>query len=197
MVNHGIIEAWKGADIMPKYEFTEVQKQEIQEAIKKSKNTYEYKRLECLKLRAEKNMKLQEISEIVGYNYKTVSNIISKYFKEGIAGIVGEKRKGGNKRYLSFEEEKSFLQPFLKRAEQGKLLIVNEIQAAYEEMVGHPVPPSTVYRMLSRHNWRKIVPRSKHPKANEDEQEAYKKNHRKNRTNGKNQHREFSSNVSG
>lgn len=166
----------KGADIMPKYEFTEAQKQEVAEAFKKSKNTYEYKRLQVLKLRAEKNMKLNEISEIVGYNYKSVGNIISKYFKEGLSGIIGEHRKGGNKRYLSVAEEKEILQPFLKKAEQGKILIVSEIKSAYEKRVGHPVPASTVYRMLSRHNWRKIVPRSKHPKAKPAEQEAYKKN---------------------
>jgi transposase len=166
----------KGADSMPKLRFTEAQKQEIQQALKKSKNTYEYKRLQCLMLRAEKNMKLREISEIVGYNYKAVGNIISKYFKEGLNGILGEKRKGGNKRYLSVEEENSLLKPFFKRADQGKLLIVAEVHTAYEKKVGHTVPASTVYRMLSRHNWRKVVPRSKHPKSKPEEQEAYKKN---------------------
>ena len=167
----------KGADIMPKYQFSEAQKIEILEAWKKSKNTYEYKRLECLKLRFEKNMKLNEISEIVGYNYKAVGNIISKYFKEGLAGILGENRKGGNKRYLSVEEEDLLLKPFLKQAEQGKLLIVAGIHEAYEKKIGHSVPASTIYRMLARHNWRKIVPRSKHPKSKPEEQEAYKKNH--------------------
>lgn len=162
---------------MPRYVFTETQKQEINVALKKSKNTLEYKRLECLKLRAEKSMKLHEISEVVGYNYKAVGNIISKYFKEGLQAILGESRKGGNKRNLSLEEEKALIQPFLKRAEQGKLLIVGEIHSAYEKKVGHKVPASTVYRMLARHNWRKIMPRSKHPKANPSEQEDYKKNH--------------------
>jgi len=167
----------KGADIMPKYQFSEAQKLEISEALKKSKNTFEYKRLQCLMLRAEKNMKLHEISELVGYNYKSIGNIISKYFKEGLSGVLGENRKGGNKRNLTIEEENVFIKPFMKKAEQGKLLIVAEIHSAYEKLVGHPIPPSTIYRLLARHNWRKIMPRSKHPKANPTEQEAYKKNH--------------------
>jgi len=166
--------------IMPKHQFTEAQKQEINEALKQSKNTFEYKRLQCLMLRAEKDMKLQEISEIVGYNNKSVGNIISKYFKEGLLGMLGENRKGGNKRNLTVAEEDAFIQPFMKKAEQGKLLIVAKIHAAYEELVGHNVPPSTIYRMLARHNWRKIMPRSKHPKANPADQEAYKKNHGRN-----------------
>ena len=184
-MNYGIIEASKGVDIMPKYKFTEAQKQEINDALKQCKNTFEYKRLQCLMLRAEKDMKLQEISEIVGYNYKSVGNIISKYFQEGLPGMLGENRKGGNKRNLSVNEEDAFIQPFMKKAEQGKLLIVAKIHSAYEELVGHSVPPSTVYRMLARHNWRKIMPRSKHPKANPADQEAYKKNHGQNQANGK------------
>ena len=40
-------------------------------------------------------MKLHEISELVGYNYKLVGNIILKYFKEGLEGVLGENRKEG------------------------------------------------------------------------------------------------------
>jgi len=161
---------------MPRYEFTEQQKHEILEALKSSKNTYEYKRLQCLKLRFDKNMKLKEIGEIVGYNYKAIGNIIAKYFKEGLVSILGENRKGGNKRYLTVEEEKTFLEPFLKTADHGSLLIIAVIHAAYEKIVGRQVPSSTIYRMLARHNWRKVMPRSKHPKADPASQEAYKKN---------------------
>jgi transposase len=161
---------------VPRYKFTEEQKREISKAINESKNVYEYKRLECLKLRAEKNLKLHEIAEIVGYNYKSVGNIIMKYFTDGLEGILGEKRKGGNKRYLSKEEEVKFLETFLKQAKQGKILVVGEIKKAYEEEIEHEVPNSTIYRMLARHNWRTITPRSKHPKAKPEEQEAYKKN---------------------
>lgn len=37
--------------------------------------------------------------------------------------MLGENRKGGNKRNLTVEED-AFIQPFIKKAEQGKLLIV-------------------------------------------------------------------------
>jgi len=57
---------------------------------------------------------------------------------------------------------------------------VLRIHKAYEEALGRCVPPSTVYRMLDRHKWRKVMPRPKHPKSKPEEQEAYKKNHRKN-----------------
>jgi hypothetical protein len=80
---------------------------------------------------------------------------------------------GGNRRNLSQEAEESLLTPFVAMAEKGRILIVSDIHKAYETAVGHPVPPSTVYRMLDRHSWRKVMPRPRHPKANPEEQEAY------------------------
>jgi hypothetical protein len=34
---------------------------------------------------------------------------------------------------------------------------------------------STIYRLLDRHGWRKLVPRPRHPKANPEEQAIFKK----------------------
>jgi hypothetical protein len=57
----------------------------------------------------------------------------------------------------------------------GELLVVNEIKAALEKRVGHPVPKTTVYRMLHRHGWRKIHPRRRHPKQVPEVLEDFKK----------------------
>lgn len=160
----------------PQQSFTKEQKSEILNAYKKSHNVWEQKRLLCLKLRAEKNMKASDISEIVGYKVVSVDKIISKYHKNGLTSILW-KKKAGNHRYLSTEKENEILKPFLEKAEKGQMLIVTEIKKAYEKEIGQEVPASTIYRMLERHNWRKIMPRSKHPKSNPEEQEAYKKNH--------------------
>jgi hypothetical protein len=40
--------------------------------------------------------------------------------------------------------------------------------------VGHPVAKTTGYRVLKRHQWRKVVPRPRHPKRSAVEQEAFK-----------------------
>jgi hypothetical protein len=55
------------------------------------------------------------------------------------------------------------------------MLKVVEIQRAYEDRVGKSVAPSTIYRMLERHGWRKVVPRPRHPRANRAGQAAFKK----------------------
>lgn len=77
---------------------------------------------------------------------------------------------------MSEAEEASFLEAYIQQAEQGHLLDVREIAAAYEEKVGHPIGNSQIYRVLHRHNWRKVMPQSKHPnKASEEVIEASKK----------------------
>ena len=176
----------KGADNMarPQWKFSEVERIEITNAYKKSKNTKEQKRLQCLKLRAEKNMPAEEISEIVGYSVSNIDKIISKYRKSGLQAILW-KKKDGNHRYLTKEKEEEILKPFNEKAEKGQMLIVSEIKAAYEKEVKKEVSASTIYRLLMRHKWRKVMPRSKHPKSNPQEQEAYKKNHSENNRDGK------------
>ncbi len=84
---------------------------------------------------------------------------------------------GGRRRaYLTFEEEKEFLSGFFEVASRGGILVVSEVRTALEKRLGHKVAETTVYRMLERHGWRKIVPRRRHPKANKSAQEGFKKN---------------------
>lgn len=64
---------------------------------------------------------------------------------------------------------------FVQRATDGGMLTVSELQQAYRERVGKEVARSTVYRLLQRHGWRKVVPRPRHPKADVAAQGAFKK----------------------
>lgn len=70
---------------------------------------------------------------------------------------------------MSLEEESELLDRFQKKAEQGQVLDIREIADAYEKVVGHPVSRGQIYRVLHRHGWRKVMPRSKHPKKASDE----------------------------
>ena len=59
------------------------------------------------------------------------------------------------------------------------LVVVGRIKAAYEAKLGREVAESTIYRMLARHGFRKIVPYQRHPKANKEVQDAFKKTFQK------------------
>ncbi len=76
---------------------------------------------------------------------------------------------------LRLEEEQHFLAPFFARAQTGEIATAAEIQRAFELQVGHEVDDSTIYRLLARHGWRKLMPRPTHPKASKEAQEQFKK----------------------
>ena len=165
--------------------YSEEEKMAIKKAYKKCKNIKEQKRLLCLKLRIVKGFSSKYISEIVGYTATFISEIISTYIKEGLAGIYA-KKQGGNRRNLTFIEERELLDSFSKQAECGKMLEVSDIIVGYEKLIGREVAKSIVYKMLKRHEWRKVMPRSEHPnKASIEAIDAYKKNHSNSARDGK------------
>ncbi|MCB9963970.1 MAG: winged helix-turn-helix domain-containing protein [Rhodospirillales bacterium] len=56
----------------------------------------------------------------------------------------------------------------------GGILEVSPIHKALCARVGRQVALSTVYDLLHRHGWRKIQPRSRHPKADKEAQADFK-----------------------
>ena len=76
---------------------------------------------------------------------------------------------------MSEEEETKILEPFKERGEKGELVDIHEIAQAYQAAVDHPVSGGQIYCVLKRHGWRKVMPRSRHPKkASEEVIEASK-----------------------
>jgi transposase len=63
----------------------------------------------------------------------------------------------------------------LAQSEKGGILEASRVKAAYEQVLGRKVPKSTIYRMLARHGWRKVVPRPRHPKSDASAQAEFKK----------------------
>jgi transposase len=89
--------------------------------------------------------------------------------------LVGCGRGGRRRQLLTVAEEEKLLTEFVTRAEQGDLTEESAIRVALEQQVGQTVAKSTIYRLLERHGWRKLVPRPFHPDASLSAQEAFKK----------------------
>jgi len=157
-------------------EFTAEEKQAIAVALKKTQTPHVNKRLMVLKLKMEGKKGNREIGEIVGLNTSSVNRIIWRLKNEGIEAIAGKRHDHGN-RYMSREEEERFLERFREKGGAGQIIEVADIHRAYEKVVGHTVTRSAIYYLLHKHHWRKVMPRSKHPKsASEADIEEYKKN---------------------
>jgi transposase len=102
--------------------------------------------------------------------------VIASYNREGEGATQTPGTGGRRHAYLTLSQERTLLQTFVARAELGELATVAQIQQAFEARVGHCVHKRTIYRLLARHGWRKLVPRPRHPKANPEEQAAFLKN---------------------
>ena len=72
-------------------------------------------------------------------------------------------------------EEKVLLDRFAKAAGAGEMLNIHDLKAAYEKAIGHPTSNSTVYNLLDRHDWRKLMPRPVHPDQDIEAQIDFKK----------------------
>ena len=119
-----------------------------------------------------------EIAIHTDVSVSTVHNVISRYNRFGPKAIEGRERGIRRRCYLSRDQEAEFLKPFLEIASTGELCVAGRIKQALEELLGHGVHHSTVYRMLHRNGWREIVARPAHPEAKEKTQEAFKKTSR-------------------
>lgn len=116
-----------------------------------------------------------EIAQHTGVSVWTVHKVISEYNRIGAAAIETLGKGGRRNCYITLAQEKEFLSTFFKKAASGQIATIAEIKLAYEQLVGHRVHKTTIYRLLARHQWLKIVPRPCHPKADIQEQAAFKK----------------------
>lgn len=115
------------------------------------------------------------IARHCGVSKATVHAVISRYNRLGVAAVETPGKGGRRRQYLTLEEEKVFLAPFFALAEHGEIATVEQIWHAFEQRIGHTVDDSTIYRLLHRHGWRKVMPRPRHPKADSQAQEQFKK----------------------
>jgi len=93
-----------------------------------------------------------------------VSQLCAEYAKVGLEEYTRNKF-GGNHRALTNEEEAEILEGFSQKAEKGEVVTVREIKDELDKKRGKDTGKGYVYNVLARHNWRKVMPRSKHPKA--------------------------------
>ena len=157
-----------------RYKFSEEQKAEIKRAQRANRDKKIDKRLEVLELRNEGKSEAEIVAK-TGFHRSHICNLIKKYFEEGLES-VSEKHYRGNRRNMSFEEEAEILEQFKQKAEQGQMVDIHEIEKAYQERVDHRIGHAQIYCVLERHGWRKVMPRSRHPKkASEEVIETSKK----------------------
>ena len=150
-----------------RYKFSEEEIAAIIEARAANQGKQVERRLKALELRAQ-GKRSAEIAAACDYHPSYITTLVAKYRAGGLEAIAGN-HYHGNRRNMSFEEEAAILEPFKKEAEAGKMVDVSDIEDAYRKAVGHSIGTSQIYYVLKRHGWRKVMPRSRHPKKADEE----------------------------
>lgn len=157
----------------------EISKEEgrrIEKALRAAKGDEErYCRIQMVHLRATHGMTQPAIAKACGVSLSTVNRAHMAWFAEGMASFTIEPRGGRIRENMSLAEEKDFLQGFTRQAGAGELVCIQDIRKAYEEKIGRTTGSTTIYSLLDRHGWRKLMPRPHHPRRDIKAQQHFKK----------------------
>ena len=146
----------------------------LQRALKRESNAKMRQRIQMVLLR-ESGMTQPEIANATGVSLSTVNRAHMAYDREGIKALKPKPIGGRQRENMTLSEEKALLARFGRAAGAGEMLNIHDLKAAYEEAIGHPTSDSTVYNVLNRHDWRKLMPRPFHPDRDLEAQNNYKK----------------------
>jgi hypothetical protein len=97
------------------------------------------------------------------------------YDSGGLKALEPKPVGGRMRENMTLAEEATLLAGFAKAAGAGEMLNIHDLKAAYEKAIGHRTSNSTVYSLLARHGWRKLMPRPFHPDRDVEAQNAFKK----------------------
>lgn len=126
---------------------------------------------------AEAQLETSKAAKILGISERTL------FRNRGDLREQDKRPKGpwGGRRHCSMtiEEEREFLSQWEPAATSGGVVSVPPVHAALVKQLGRKIPPSTTYRLLARHGWRKVQPDTRHPKSDQTTQEEFKKKSRK------------------
>jgi transposase len=131
-------------------------------------------RIQMVLLR-ETGMTQPAIAEAMGVSLSTVNRAHMAYDKGGIKALKPKPSGGRKRENMTLAQEKALLSRSAKAAGAGEMLNIHDLKAAYEKAIGHQTSNSTVYNLLARHGWRKLMPRPFHPKRDLAAQNAFKK----------------------
>ncbi len=128
----------------------------VHERIRGEKRPWRRQRWEIIYQALTAPRPAEDIARTVGVSLSTVHRVIATYKQGGVAAIETPGKGGRRHHYLTLEQERAVLQPFLARAARGELATAVEIQRAFEEEAKQPVAKSTIYRLLARHGLQQL-----------------------------------------
>lgn len=148
----------------------------LQQLLKQARSIADQRRIQAVLMRALDASPPERIAAVTGLSVNTVRVLHSRFLREGEAVLLGRPGRGGRRHsLLSAEQQAALLKKHVQAAGEGQLVEAGSFKREYEALVGHPVAATSVYRLLAKAGWRKIVPRPSHPGKQPEAEAAFKK----------------------
>ena len=137
----------------------------------------ERSRVTCIRLLAL-GWEAQDVAEAVGITRSSVYRRKAEFLKDGESTLHTDGWGGRRGGVLTEAQEAEFVAHFEDAARKGQMVSAAAMAGELARRAGGPASPATLYRILARHGWRKVVPRPRHPEADPARQEAFKETSR-------------------
>ncbi|MBN2643593.1 MAG: winged helix-turn-helix domain-containing protein [Victivallales bacterium] len=152
---------------------------ELSKRMKEAESIDQFRRYQVIYLRlTNPKMSLKQVASTCAVAYRTVVTWTWYYNKHGAEKYILSGRGGRRKAHLSEKKELKLLEKLSSKATKGQVITALAVKKAAEKEVGHELPKDYAYDLMHRHNWRKIVPHTHHPKKNAEAQQSFKKTSR-------------------
>ena len=159
---------------MSRFQVSREEYEEIKAAEKQTRDKNISRRLKILMMRYE-GKKVAEIASATGMRINSISQLCRRYREQGLK-VFCKNKYTSHHHALTYAQEKEILEQFEQAAAAGQEVTAQDIKKAFDEIRGKDTGRGYIYMLLKRHGWRKVMPRSKHPKAASEEAcEASKK----------------------
>jgi transposase len=149
--------------------------EEIDARIKQCTEPWRIRRWQVIRCALVHPKPAAELALEVGLAQQTVHNLVAAYNRQGPPAVETPGHGQRQRAYLRLGQERAVVSKFLRKSALGQVSTGAQLKPALEKAIGRRVHKTTVYRLLKRQQWRKVVPRPRHPEASVEEQAAFKK----------------------
>jgi transposase len=152
--------------------------EDMQTWVREAPDKASYQRRLAIWLTHVERLPAHRVAQSLCVSTPAVWRWVQQYNQQGPQGLHRAGRGGRRWAFLKWEQEQHFLEKRLQAAARGEVLTAKQLHGQLQKITGREVSLGYVYRLLRRHGWRKLGPRPRHPKAQPNTQEEFKKNSR-------------------
>lgn len=147
-------------------------------SLKSAKTADQLRAAQAVLLPLELGLTLEQTAIAIGRSVGATCKMRTTYcaVAAGKRAAAKPKTELRNRAKATLEEEAAALDKALHDAHLGGIVVIPRIKPLVEKALGKKIALSGMYRMLHRHEWRKLAPDTQHPKGDPLARQVWKKN---------------------